>query len=205
MTGKRRGKAGIRPSLLHRCAVLLLLIPVFLALALAAGVLLDRVTWKTDSILYPRRYIALVEQASETWGVPTSVIYAVIRTESSFREDAVSPANAKGLMQLTDDTYEWLYFLRGKQADLDTIMIPSYNIDAGCSLLAWLYERYGVWETVYAAYNAGYNRVNRWLEDPAISEDGRLVHIPIAETENYVRIVGETEEMYRTLYETDEP
>lgn len=190
---------------LRRFGLFCLLVPVLLAVALAVGVLSDRITWQTESALYPRRYMALVEQASARWGVPTSVVYAVIRTESSFRETVVSPADAKGLMQLTDDTYEWLYFLRGEHADLDTIMIPSYNIDAGCALLAWLYGRYGVWETAYAAYNAGYSRVNRWLEDPKITENGRLVRIPITETANYVRIVTETEAVYRKLYGGDPP
>ncbi len=184
----------------RRAGLLILSIPLLFALALGIGIVLDKAAYETESRLYPRKYLALVERASETWGVPQSVIFAVIRTESSFRETAVSHANAKGLMQITDDTYEWIYFLRGETADLDTLMIPSYNIDAGTALLAWLYDRYGRWDTAYAAYNAGYSRVNKWLEDPSITENGVLVHIPIAETENYVRIVTESEEMYRMLY-----
>ncbi len=177
-------------------------IPVLLASMLLVAVILQKSNEVIESAVYPRRYYALVERASATWDVPTSVIYAVMKTESNFREDAISHADAKGLMQITDDTYEWIYFLRGEVADLDTMMIPSYNIDAGTYLLAWLYNRYENWDTVYAAYNAGYSRVNGWLDDPAITEDGRLVNIPIEETRNYVRVVGAYREQYISIYET---
>ncbi|MCQ2431409.1 MAG: lytic transglycosylase domain-containing protein [Clostridia bacterium] len=195
----RRTRGGI-PEVFHRIAAFLVLIPVLLSLALLLGVMLDKTVYETDSALYPRKYMALVDAASKKWDVPTSVIYAVIRIESGFEENAVSWADAHGLMQLTYDTYDWLYFLRGEEADHDTIMIPSYNIDAGTQLLSWLYARYEDWENVFAAYNAGFSRVNKWLEDPEISENGHLVHIPITETENYVRLVGESAQMYKTLY-----
>ena len=171
---------------LHRLAAVLLLIPVLLFAALCIGIALDEVTVHIYNKYYPRKYMALVELASERWGVPESVIYGVIHTESGFDENAVSHAGAVGLMQLTADTYDWIYFLRGEDCDPETISMPAYNIDAGVYLLAWLYERYGRWDTVYAAYNAGYARVNGWLEDETISSDGVLVNIPINETRNYV-------------------
>lgn len=188
---------------LHRTAAVVLLIPVLLLAALCIGVLLDKTTVHLYNRFYPRKYMALVELAAERWSIPESVIYGVIHTESGFREDAVSHAGAVGLMQLTADTYEWVYFLRGEECDPDTIAIPAYNIDAGAYLLSWLYARYGRWDTVYAAYNAGYARVNGWLSDDAITEDGVLVHIPITETENYVARCTEAEEIYRTFYADD--
>lgn len=177
-------------------------IPLLLATVLLIAVILDRSSEIIESRTYPRRYIALVEQAAEAWDVPASVIYAVMKTESNFDPNAISHANAKGLMQITDDTYEWIYFLRGETPPPDSLMIPSYNIDAGAYLLSWLYDRYENWDTVYAAYNAGYSRVNSWLSDPSITENGYLVHIPIEETRNYVRVVGTYREKYISIYET---
>ncbi len=191
---------GRRPTVLRRVAVILLCVPLLLAILLGVMLLLDRGVYEVETELYPKRYEALVSSAANRYGVPVSVIYGVMRTESGFDEGAVSHAGAIGLMQITPDTYDWIYFLRGESADPDTIANPAHNIDAGVSLLAWLYARYGRWDTVYAAYNAGYARVNGWLSDPAISEDGVLVHIPIAETESYVRVVTETEAKYRALY-----
>ncbi len=186
---------------LHIAAALILLIPVLLFAALCIGIVTDEVTAELYNRHYPRKYIALVELAAERWEIPTSVIYGVIHTESGFDENAVSRANAVGLMQLTADTYDWIYFLRRETCDPETIMMPAYNIDAGAYLLSWLYGRYGNWQTVYAAYNAGYARVNGWLADPEITENGVLVHIPIGETRAYVERCTEAEEVYRTFYQ----
>ena len=189
------------PARIHVTAVILLLIPVLLAAALCIGVAMDETTERVYNRFYPLKYTALVELAAERWDIPQSVIYGVIHTESGFDENALSHANAIGLMQMTDDTYDWIYFLRREECPPhDTMGIPAYNIDAGAFLLSWLYRQYGRWDTVYAAYNAGYARVNKWLEDPEISENGVLVNIPINETEQYVKRCTEAEEIYREVY-----
>ena len=189
------------PARVHVTAVILLLIPVLLAAALCIGVAMDETTERVYNRFYPLKYVGLVELAAERWNIPQSVIYGVIHTESGFDENALSHANAIGLMQMTDDTYDWIYFLRREECPPhDTMGIPAYNIDAGAFLLSWLYKQYGRWDTVYAAYNAGYARVNKWLEDPEISENGVLVNIPINETEQYVKRCTEAEEIYRTVY-----
>jgi len=195
-----RRKTGL-PARFHITAVLLLLVPVFLATALVIGVAMDKTTERVYNRFYPLKYLALVELAAERWDIPSSVILSVIHTESGFDENALSHAGAIGLMQMTDDTYDWIYFLRREDCPPhDTMGIPAYNIDAGAFLLSWLYRKYGRWDTVFAAYNAGYARVNKWLEDPEISENGVLVNIPINETEQYVKRCTEAEEIYREVY-----
>ena len=189
------------PTRFHVTAAILLLIPILLAAALCIGIAVDETTERVYNRFYPLKYVGLVELAAERWDIPQSVIYGVIHTESGFDENALSHANAIGLMQMTDDTYDWIYFLRREECPPhDTMGIPAYNIDAGAFLLSWLYRQYGRWDTVYAAYNAGYARVNKWLEDPEISENGVLVNIPINETEQYVKRCTEAEEIYREVY-----
>ena len=189
------------PARFHVMAVLLLLVPIALFAALCIGIAMDETTEHVYNRFYPLKYTALVELAAERWDIPASVIFGVIHTESGFDENALSHAGAIGLMQMTEDTYDWIYFLRREETPpYDTMGIPAYNIDAGAFLLSWLYKQYGRWDTVYAAYNAGYARVNKWLEDPAISENGVLVNIPINETEQYVKRGTEAEEIYRTVY-----
>ena len=56
---------------------------------------------------YPMEHRELIEQASEEFGVPVSLICAVIHTESGFRTQALSQAQAYGLMQITEDTFLW--------------------------------------------------------------------------------------------------
>ena len=56
--------------------------------------------------LYPRECVDIVAAAAKKNDIPESLVYSVIRAESSFRAGAVSKAGAKGLMQLMPETYE---------------------------------------------------------------------------------------------------
>ncbi len=170
-------------------------------LGVLLGRVIDELRLRIDLHEYPRDYAEYVERAAEDYGVPENILYAVIHTESSFRSDAVSPKGAIGLMQLMPDTYDWICFLRRKDAEpAPDLTDPAVNIDAGAYLLHYLYEKFSDWETVYAAYNAGYARVNAWLEDESVSENGKLVNIPYPETQEYVRKVSRACEKYAALY-----
>jgi len=57
--------------------------------------------------IYPTDYQQEVETAASEFGVSPSLVFAVIHTESQFDAAAVSSAGAKGLMQLTNDTFQW--------------------------------------------------------------------------------------------------
>ncbi|MBQ5841332.1 MAG: transglycosylase SLT domain-containing protein, partial [Clostridia bacterium] len=57
--------------------------------------------------IYPVAYSDSVLAAAAEYGIAPSLIYAVIHTESHFKTDARSSAGAKGLMQLTDSTFQW--------------------------------------------------------------------------------------------------
>ena len=58
--------------------------------------------------LYPRRFSAQVETYAAEYDLDPLLIYTFIRTESSFKPDAVSSVGARGLMQMTSDTFEWI-------------------------------------------------------------------------------------------------
>ncbi len=93
-------------------------------------------------------YMGIIGEASATYGVPESIILGVAKTESSFRPDAVSPTGVKGLMQVTQKTYDALGF-RGDRAD------PRNSINAGSKLLSELFAKYGNWNDALADYNGG--------------------------------------------------
>jgi soluble lytic murein transglycosylase-like protein len=99
-------------------------------------------------------YEAYIRNAAAKYNVDPSLVKAVIETESSFHANAVSPAGAKGLMQLMDGTARGL----GVNDPFD----PQQNIDAGTRYLSYLIDKYGgSVQTALAAYNAGPGRVDR--------------------------------------------
>lgn len=156
--------------------------------------------------VYPMEHAQLVNDAAAEYNLPPSLVFAVIHTESSFQEQALSPADAKGLMQLTDDTFRWALSRSGETGKYtpEDLYDPAINIHYGVYVLSLLGEQFEYTETVLAAYNAGQGRVSSWLRDPALSADGkRLDSIPYPETETYVDRVLEAQERYRTLYHID--
>lgn len=155
--------------------------------------------------IYPLKYEEYVYKYAQEFDVPESIVFAVIKTESDFRKDAVSPANACGLMQLTEDTYNDCQRWLGETKPEEDIFDIETNIKYGTYYLSRLYNNiYGDWDLVYAAYNAGPGNVAAWLEDPEICVDGKLVNIPFEETDNYVRKVNKAREKYLELYDLGE-
>ena len=159
--------------------------------------------------MYPREYAELVERYAFENSLPVELVFAVIRTESSFRADALSSAGAKGLMQITDETNDWIARMQGDVGWLEDAVAseelydPETNIRRGCYFLAYLRETFGFDEEALAAYNSGVGRVRNWLEEPGMTDgDGRLIvsKIPITETRNYVKKVLDAAAKYRELY-----
>jgi hypothetical protein len=82
-------------------------------LVIAALAVLWQVIY-TDGILkaeYPERYTQYVEQYAKESGLDPLLVYAVIKSESGFNPDAMSPQGARGLMQLTPETFDWVQTL----------------------------------------------------------------------------------------------
>ncbi len=179
-----------------------------IAVAILFGVLYDVIVGETEKRTYPQRYSAFVTKYSADYGVPETVIYAVIKAESNFDKNAVSSADppALGLMQLQEETYEWIssYLLKEEMPSPFDIYDPATNIKHGTRYLAYLYGRFENWDTAFAAYNAGPTKVSGWLEDPEYSDDGKtLKNIPYKETRNYVKKVNDFKEIYERLYYSD--
>lgn len=153
--------------------------------------------------LVPLAYEEEVEEYATQYSVAPSLVYAVIFCESGYDAQAVSPAGAKGLMQIGDDTAVWaaeqIPDLQGKNID---IFDPATNIEIGCWYLGWLLEKFdGTLQTSLAGYNAGHNKVAQWLADEEKSKDGlTLDEIPYAETERYVKKVTSMQKIYQWRY-----
>lgn len=115
-------------------------------------------------------YGHFIDQAARETALDSSLIYAVIKVESNGNPAAVSPAGAKGLMQLSDSTAE--------DYRVNQVFNPQENILAGSRYLKHLLDRFGDLELALAAYNAGPGNVERYRGVP-----------PFKETQEYIEKV----------------
>lgn len=145
----------------------------------------------------PKKCLGLAEVYSEKFSVDKALVLAVMRAESRFDEDAVSEKGAVGLMQVLPSTAE---FISGERVSGEKLLDPDFNVGTGAAYLSYLFGRFSCEQTVVAAYNAGEGRVAKWLEDPALSSDGRTLDvIPFAETSAYVRRVLAYKRIYKKI------
>ena len=150
---------------------------------------------------FPLEYEDLILYYSAMRDLDPFLVMGVIRAESSFRSQAVSPAGASGLMQIMPNTGAWLAERMGISFTEEDLFSPAYNIRMGTYYLRLLLNMFEVQSTALAAYNAGMGNVGSWLEDARYSTDGRTLHtIPYTETREYVERVARFTEIYRELY-----
>lgn len=153
---------------------------------------------------YPKHYANYVDQYAGQSKVDPILVYAVIKNESGFKPSAQSSIGAKGLMQLTPETFEWAQMLspsaeKYTKADLEK---PQINIKYGTVVLSTLIKEFGSEATALAAYHAGRTNVIKWLGNSNYSADGKtLYYIPFHETRSYVKKVLSTKQMYQQLYD----
>ncbi|MDD2362290.1 MAG: lytic transglycosylase domain-containing protein [Oscillospiraceae bacterium] len=155
---------------------------------------------------YPMEYNDYVTAYAEKYYFEPSLIYAIIHTESGFRPNAVSSANAMGLMQIKKDTFEWAQSRSPEKEELTTkeLFNPEINIHYGVLTLSLLRGEFDDTPTFLAAYNAGIGSVWRWLKNPDCSDDGMMLkYIPYEETRNYIIKVQKAKSMYEKLYNID--
>ena len=179
-----------------------LVIAILAVAAIGIGFFADFIITCFEKNAYPREYAEYVESYAEQYGVPETLVFAVIRTESSFNSGAVSSAGAVGLMQMLPETFEWLTDeILFDHLESGMLYDPETNIKYGTYLLSRYYDRYGDWELVFAAYNGGPGNLDKWLEDPEYADgEGGLKKIPFRETRNYVKKVTDAWDMYERLY-----
>ena len=127
--------------------------------------------------------------------------------ESSFRPEATAASTgARGLMQMMDETAEWIY----RKLDLtggynfDDMYNPQMNAEFGCWYLNYLSEQfYGDAILVAAAFHAGQGEVRNWLNSSEYSRDGRTIRLEDmidGRTKQYVRRVLDDFAAYKRLY-----
>lgn len=172
----------------------------------ACGLLLSFGLQKYYNARYPMEYQGVIESYSREYSLPPSFVFAVVHTESRFDPRAVSEDDARGLMQITKDTFDWVLYRMGEEEmDYDEVIFdPALNVRCGTFLLRYLYDEFGSYDLALCAYHAGRGSVNGWLADEELSDDGKtLKKIPFSDTRWYVERVNETRKIYQDLYDLE--
>jgi len=125
---------------------------------------------------------------------------SIIRRESEFDPEVISPAGARGLMQMMPKTGQKMAQIIGVHYSSKRLIVdPEYNVRLGVTYLEKLSDRFsGNIVLVATAYNAGPTRVDRWLElfgdprDAGIDAVDWIESIPYRETRNYVMRIAES-------------
>lgn len=186
-----------RQKRLRRLAVLLVFV-------VCAALLLPGLWKRAERMLYPRKYEALVEQWADTYDLDPLLVDAFIRTESGFDPQATSTVDARGLMQMTEETFIWL---RSKIAPDEGLLFanlydPEISIRFGCYYLHLCMERYnGDVATAAAAYHSGWGTVDALLQMEEHSADGETLQgFPYNQMNHYVKKITSCYARYQRIY-----
>ena len=167
-------------------------------------VLVPNLWGRAERMLYPRKYEALVEQWADTYDLDPLLVDAFIRTESGFDPQATSSVDARGLMQMTEETFIWL---RSKIAPDEGLLFanlydPETSIRFGCYYLHLCMERYnGDVATAAAAYHSGWGTVDALLQMEEHSADGETLQgFPYSQMNHYVKKITFCYAEYQRIY-----
>jgi soluble lytic murein transglycosylase len=196
----RRMTAARRRTVRRRRIVALLVVAAVAALGAVA--LLPNAEKAVQELALPLRHEDIIRQQSADKDLDPSLVAGIIYAESRFR-DATSHAGARGLMQITPATADYIAQKSGgtkfEQGDLAT---PQINISYGAWYLRYLLDRYDGNEVLaLCAYNGGEGNVDKWLQEAHVADTAfTLQRVPFAETREYVTRVLDARADYRRQY-----
>jgi soluble lytic murein transglycosylase len=181
--------------------------PLFAELALLTPSTREKLLQDHPELLFPRRYLDLIEPASAKFGIEPELVLSIIRQESSFDPQARSGADAFGLMQVLPS----IAHLQEKRTHVhfdnhEDLYNPDINIPIGTSLLADLSKKYhGQLILTAAAYNASEKAISNWLKVRLKQDPLEFIEdIPYEETRSYVKLVMRNYIFYRRLSHPEE-
>lgn len=145
---------------------------------------------------FPMAFKAEIETKAKSMAIDPAMAMAIARRESSFMVDAVSPAGARGLMQVMPNTAS---YLASTKVSSRTLFEPEQNLDYGIQYLKYLSDKLGDNPVlISASYNAGWRKVKDWLPDTgSVPVDVWIENIPYRETRHYVKAIL----AYRYIYQ----
>ncbi|MBX3040149.1 MAG: transglycosylase SLT domain-containing protein [Bdellovibrionaceae bacterium] len=153
---------------------------------------------------FPKAYEEAVSSSAKRYDLPPEFVWGIMRAESRYRKDAVSPVGALGLMQIMPGTGRRIASLVGDRGfSPPQLLQPETAVRMGSFYLRRLSNQFGNSIPLAAAgYNAGPHRVHSWLMAFGnLDYDEFVEHIPFLETREYVRRVVANALTYSELYD----
>ena len=145
-----------------------------------------------------------MEYYAGKYNIDPLILYSFIRTESNFNPNAQSNVGARGLMQITEETFDWIKLKIAPSEDLtfDDLYDPETNIRFGTYFVSYCLLRYhDDLATAAAAYHSGWGTVDNLLAQAEYSSDGEtLDHYPYPQMRLYVRKITNSYQRYQDIY-----
>ena len=155
--------------------------------------------------LFPKAYWGDLKRSASVNGLDPYLVASLIRQESEFNPNAVSRANAVGLMQLLPKTGKLVAKeVKLKRYNPSQLYTPAVNMELGTRYFRGMVDKFGgSFEYALAAYNAGSERVEEWLGQGKYRDPQEFVEsIPFTETREYVQAIMRNASVYKQLYGT---
>lgn len=156
------------------------------------------------TLLYKDSYLEYIEQNCKGTGIDPYLVLSIIKVESGFNPKAISSKEAKGLMQIREETYNDVSSIFPNKTEKIDLFDPETNIKVGIAYFNKLIKRYeGNYYLALLAYNGGLGNVNSWISKGLVSSElnnKNADEVPFKETKNYLKKVISTYETYKFLY-----
>lgn len=160
----------------------------------------NRMWWE---YAFPLAFWDDVNEFSKKYDVDPFLVLSLMRAESHFQTDVVSPTGAVGLMQIMPMTATHIALkLKAKEFDFEEMRRPRSNIQFGTWYVKHLLQQFDNHQVLaIPSYNAGPHRVKSWIKGrDGMELDEFVEKIPYPETRNYIKRVLQNYWTYRLLY-----
>ncbi len=161
----------------------------------------DELLWKS---IYPKAYELNVKSESLLRKIDPYLMWSIMKAETQFKSDAISPVGAVGLMQFMPYTSQKVaQMLKENDHNPRLLFQPDIAIQHGAMYLRKLSREFdSQLPLVAAAYNGGPHRVKLWLRNLGdVDFDVFVEHIPFSETRTYVKRVLSFMKTYQKIYD----
>jgi soluble lytic murein transglycosylase len=154
---------------------------------------------------HPRAYMVQVTRVAQQFKLDPNLLWAVMKTESAFRTDALSPAGAIGLMQIMPVTGRRL--AKEMQQETSFYVHRLFEPEVNLTMAAWYLRAVsnkfrGQLMLIAAAYNGGPHNVARWLDQrgKVTDQDEFIEEIPYAQSRRYAKKILRLVALYERVY-----